>query len=79
MFNLLTISRSPTPDDDDLLLQITWDPVENEDKLNYLSIGAELTKGRNPFYERMAFWEELHKEHTYLRALVYFNDLGVSW
>nr|QLI62118.1 carboxylesterase 6 [Streltzoviella insularis] len=70
---------NPTPNDDDPLLQITWDPVENKDKLNYLSIGSELTKGRNPFHERMAFWDELHKEHTFLRVLVYFNDLGVSW
>lgn len=71
--------RNPTPDDDDPLLQITWDPVENKDKLHYLSIGSELTKGRNPFDERMKFWDTLHQEHAFLRALVYFNDLGVSW
>ncbi|KAJ0178763.1 hypothetical protein K1T71_005538 [Dendrolimus kikuchii] len=70
---------NPTPIDNDPLLQITWDPVESTDKLNYLSIGSELTKGRNPFLERMMFWDDLHKEHTFLRALVYFNDLGVSW
>lgn len=70
---------NPTPVDNDPLLQITWEPVENKDKLNYLSIGSELTKGRNPFLERMMFWDELHKEHTFLRALVYVNDLGVAW
>ncbi|XP_026737629.1 carboxylesterase 4A-like [Trichoplusia ni] len=70
---------NPTPDDDDPLLQITWDPVENKDRLHYLSIGSELTKGRNPFDERMKFWDTLHQEHAFLRALVYFNDLGVSW
>ncbi|XP_064071505.1 juvenile hormone esterase-like [Vanessa tameamea] len=70
---------NPTPDDNDPLLQITWDPVANEHTLNYLSIGLELTKGRNPFHERMQFWEELHREHIFLRTLVYFNDIGVSW
>ncbi|CAH1647167.1 unnamed protein product [Spodoptera littoralis] len=70
---------NPTPDEDDPLLQITWDPIENKDKLNYLSIGSELTKGRNPFYERMKFWDSLHQEHAFLRTIVYFNDIGVSW
>lgn len=70
---------NPTPDDNDPLLQITWDPVESKDKLNYLSIGSELTKGRNPFDERMKFWDTLHQEHAFLRTIVYFNDIGVSW
>ncbi|PZC81284.1 hypothetical protein B5X24_HaOG200158 [Helicoverpa armigera] len=69
---------NPTPDEDDPLLSITWDPVENKDRLNYLSIGSELTKGRNPFQARMKFWDDLHKEHAFLRALVYFNDSGYS-
>lgn len=70
--------RNPTPDDDDPLLSITWDPVENKEKLNYLSIGSELTKGTNPFYERMKFWDALHKEHTFLRAIVHINEMGYS-
>nr|WGO51730.1 putative antennal esterase CXE34 [Ectropis grisescens] len=70
---------NPTPDENDPLIQITWDPVENQDKLNYLSIGAELTKGTNPFQERMSFWDDLHRENVFLRTLVYFTDLGVSW
>ncbi|XP_046963161.1 esterase FE4-like isoform X3 [Vanessa cardui] len=70
---------NPTPDDNDPLLQITWDPVADENTLNYLSIGLELTKGRNPFQERMQFCDELHREHIFLRTLVYFNDIGVSW
>lgn len=69
---------NPTPDPDDPLLWITWDPVESKEKINYLSIGQELTKGRNPFQERMKFWDELHKEHMFLRALVHFNDSGYS-
>ncbi|XP_022823733.1 venom carboxylesterase-6-like [Spodoptera litura] len=69
---------NPTPDPDDPLLWITWDPVESKEKLNYLSIGQELTKGRNPFQERMKFWDKLHKEHMFLRALVHFNDSGYS-
>ncbi|CAH0725291.1 unnamed protein product, partial [Brenthis ino] len=69
----------PTPDEDDALLQIKWEPVVNENRLNYLSIGSELTKGRNPFYERMLFWEKLHKEHMFLRTLVYFNEIGVAF
>nr|ATJ44555.1 acetate esterase 11 [Helicoverpa assulta] len=72
-------TSNPTPDESDGLLKITWDPVENQDKLNYLSIGSELTKGRNPFEERMKFWDSLHQEHAFLRTLVYFNDIGVSW
>lgn len=68
---------NPTPTDDDNLLQITWDPVQNKDRLNYLSIGPELTKGRNPFYERMLFWDNIHNEHSFLIALVHFNALGV--
>lgn len=70
---------NPTPASDDPLLQITWDPVQSSEKLNYLSIGSELTKGRNPFLERMQFWDQLYENHTFLRAQVYFNDLGVSW
>lgn len=70
---------NPTPVNHDPLLQITWDAVENDENINYLSIGSELTKGRNPFLERMKFWDELHKQHTYLRAQVYMNDLGLSW
>lgn len=77
--NLQLIFSNPTPDANDPLLQITWDPVENKDKLYYLSIGSELTKGRNPFDERMKFWDTLHQEHAFLRTLVYFNDIGVSW
>lgn len=76
---ILYYFSDPTHDEEDPLLQIKWDPVENKDKLNYLSIGSELTKGRNPFRDRMAFWEKLHEEHTFLRVLVYFNDIGVSW
>lgn len=71
------IFRNPTPNEDDLL-SITWDPVENKERLNYLSIGSELTKGRNPFHERMKFWDALHKEHTFLRAFVHFNEMGYS-
>lgn len=79
-FNLLLIFfRNPTPIDNDPLLQITWDPVADNKTLNYLSIGSELTKGRNPFLERMLFWEKLHDDHLFLRTLVYFNDIGVSW
>ncbi|XP_038222830.1 esterase FE4-like isoform X2 [Zerene cesonia] len=70
---------NPTPTDDDNLLQITWDPVENENKLNFLSIGAELTKGRNPFYERMMFWEKLHQEHVLLKIITHFNDMGLKF
>ncbi|KAI5644589.1 carboxylesterase family domain-containing protein [Phthorimaea operculella] len=69
---------NPTPDADDALLQIKWDAVENPDKLNYLCIGSELTKGRNPFHERMEFWERLHREYRYPRARVFFNDYGVT-
>ncbi|CAH0407446.1 unnamed protein product [Chilo suppressalis] len=68
---------NPTPEEDDPLLEIKWDSVDNKEKLNYLSIGTELTKGRNPFHERMIFWEQLHKDFTFLRMLVYFNDIGV--
>ncbi|GBP19649.1 Esterase FE4 [Eumeta japonica] len=71
--------RNPTPDEKDLLLHVTWDPVENSNKLNYLSIGSELTKGRNPFYERMQFWDDLHNEHIFLRALVHFTATGVRY
>ncbi|XP_030027948.2 esterase FE4-like [Manduca sexta] len=70
---------NPTPNEDDPLLQITWDPVDNSERLNYLSIGSELTKGRNPYYERMKFWDNLYKEHTFLRVQMYFNDLGVCF
>lgn len=72
-------SSNPTPDENDPLLQVKWDPVENKNKLNYLSIGSELTKARNPFEERMQFWEELHEEYSLMRMQVYFNDIGVSW
>uniref|UniRef100_A0A0K8TUL2 Carboxylic ester hydrolase n=1 Tax=Epiphyas postvittana TaxID=65032 RepID=A0A0K8TUL2_EPIPO len=69
---------NPTPDDNDPLLQIKWDPIESENKLNYLCIGSELTKGRNPFSDRMAFWDDLHKQHSFLKVLCCFQDLGIS-
>ncbi|XP_072940092.1 juvenile hormone esterase-like [Epargyreus clarus] len=70
---------TPTPDENDSLLSITWEPVEDENKINYLSIGTELTKGKNPFSDRMRFWEDLHTEHRFLSALLYFNNMGISW
>ena len=73
------IFSDPTPHENDPLLQIKWDPVVDANNLNYLSIGSELTKGKNPFYERMLFWEKLHHEHIFLRTLVYFNEMGVTW
>ncbi|VVC98416.1 unnamed protein product [Leptidea sinapis] len=69
---------NPTPDDDDPLLQITWDKVENKDKLNFLSIDTDLTKGRNPFYERMHFWDKIHEEHLILKFITHFIDMGVD-
>ncbi|XP_041971314.1 juvenile hormone esterase-like [Aricia agestis] len=70
---------NPTPDEKDEDLQITWDPVKSPEQLNYLSIGYELTKGQNPFHERMKFWDHLHDEFLFLRTLVYFSDNGISW
>ncbi|KAM3967148.1 juvenile hormone esterase [Aphomia sociella] len=70
---------NPTPNHDDPLLQVTWDPVENEDRVNYINIGTDITKGRNPFNDRMAFWNKFHKDHIFLRANVYFNDRGIIW
>ncbi|XP_013165164.1 PREDICTED: venom carboxylesterase-6-like [Papilio xuthus] len=70
---------NPTPDEDDPLLNITWDPVTSKDELNYLSISPNFTKGVNPFYDRMTFWDELHKEHLFLQVLTHFNDIGVCW
>ncbi|CAH0591613.1 unnamed protein product [Chrysodeixis includens] len=69
---------NPTPEPHDPALSITWDPITNEENLNYLSIGAELTKGINPFYERMKFWDDLQKEHSFVKTLVHFTDLGYA-
>ncbi|KPJ19515.1 Venom carboxylesterase-6 [Papilio machaon] len=70
---------NPTPDEDDPLLNITWDPVTSKDELNYLSISPNFTKGVNPFQDRMAFWDEIHKEHQFLQVLTHFNDSGIVW
>ncbi|CAK1546010.1 unnamed protein product [Leptosia nina] len=70
---------NPTPNDDDELLQITWDPVESEKKLNFLSIGSDLTKGRNPFRKRMAFWDNLHQEHIILKIITHMSDMGLRF
>nr|WGO51712.1 putative antennal esterase CXE9 [Ectropis grisescens] len=70
---------NPTPEANDRLLQVQWDPVEDSENINYLNIATELTKGRNPFQERIEFWDNLHKEHTFLRTLVYINELGIHW
>ncbi|XP_048007305.1 esterase FE4-like [Leguminivora glycinivorella] len=69
---------NPTPDENDPLLQIKWDPVENANKLNYLNIGSELTKGRNPFRDRMAFWDDLLSQHQFLKILSFFQDFGMA-
>ncbi|CAH2071222.1 unnamed protein product, partial [Iphiclides podalirius] len=68
---------NPTPDENDSLLKITWDPVTSKDELDYLCIGQDLTKGVNPFEDRMLFWEQLHREHKFLRTITHFNDIGV--
>nr|AQY62738.1 carboxylesterase [Pieris rapae] len=70
---------NPTPTDNDELLQITWDSVENEKRLNFLSINSDLTKGRNPFYNRMLFWENIHKEHIVLKVITHMNDMGLKF
>lgn len=70
---------NPTPNPDDSLLQVTWDPVENKNQLHYINIGTEITKGKNPFYERMAFWDKFYKDHVFLKANAYFNGLGIAW
>ncbi|CAF4812990.1 unnamed protein product [Pieris macdunnoughi] len=70
---------NPTPTDNDELLQITWDSVENEKRLNFLSISSDLTKGRNPFYNRMLFWENIHKEHIVLKVITHMNDMGLKF
>ncbi|XP_063377315.1 juvenile hormone esterase-like [Cydia fagiglandana] len=69
---------NPTPDENDPLLQIKWDPVDNANKLNYLNIGSELTKGRNPFRDRMAFWDDLLHQHKFLKILSFFQDFGMA-
>ncbi|CAK1598832.1 unnamed protein product [Parnassius mnemosyne] len=70
---------NPTPEENDPLLKITWDPVTSKDELNYLSISPNLTKGVNPFHERMSFWEQLHKENKFLRVVAHLDDIGVFW
>ncbi|XP_059046080.1 juvenile hormone esterase-like [Achroia grisella] len=70
---------NPTPDQDDPLLQVTWDPVENKDQLHYINIGTDITKGRNPFYERMSFWDKFYKDNVFLKANAYFNGMGIAW
>ncbi|XP_068630990.1 esterase FE4-like [Battus philenor] len=68
---------NPTPDKNDPLLKITWDPVTSKDELNYLCINPNLTKGVNPFHDRMCFWDELHKEHKFLQIIAHFSDIGI--
>lgn len=71
--------RNPTPDENDQDLRITWDPVTDAQNLNYLSISYELTKGRNPFHERMLLFEKLYQNNQLLRTLIHFNDIGIKW
>ncbi|XP_013190276.2 carboxylic ester hydrolase [Amyelois transitella] len=68
----------PTPEEDPLL-QVTWSPVENNERLNYINIGYDLTVGRNPFYDRMKFWDEIHDKNDILKWVIYFNEMGIKW
>lgn len=53
----------PNPMQQNSLINIKWEPIEN-DKLNFLDIGENLTVGVNPEIERMNFWTSIFK--TYL-------------
>ncbi|XP_053603713.1 juvenile hormone esterase [Plodia interpunctella] len=68
----------PTPEEDPLF-QVTWSPVENNNRLNYLNIGYDLTVGRNPFHDRMKFWDEVHSNSEMLKCIIYFNEMGILW
>lgn len=51
--NISNVHRDPTRETSELL-PVKWTPI-SEDTLTYLDINQELTLGRRPFHDRMAF------------------------
>ncbi|KAI2474218.1 esterase B1-like isoform X2 [Diabrotica virgifera virgifera] len=53
---------NPTPQGNDL--NLTWNPV-NQEEVNYLDIGEELTMKMNPEPERLKLWKEIFQLSPY--------------
>lgn len=51
---------NPTPEKDDLLNNVEWTPVTQEDNY-FLDIGTELKVGTNPDVESFVFWDSIYK------------------
>ncbi|KAH9633905.1 hypothetical protein HF086_009718 [Spodoptera exigua] len=49
----------PTPQTTELL-PVKWEPVTKQ-TYNYMNIGSELSMGRRPAHDRMAFWDLFYK------------------
>ncbi|XP_075972557.1 cholinesterase-like [Anticarsia gemmatalis] len=56
---------NPTPETTDIL-PVTWLPVTSE-VYNYLDIDTDLTMGKRPYFERMAFWDLFYEHNSKLQ------------
>ncbi|KAF5298222.1 hypothetical protein FQA39_LY02646 [Lamprigera yunnana] len=51
---------NPNPSEKQPFINVEWKPVE-ENKINFVDIGENITVGINPEESRMAFWDEVEK------------------
>lgn len=62
---------NPTPRRDDTLLNVIWSCVNNDDELDFLDIGDNLTASVNPDAERMSFWKKIFNNSPAKGKLMY--------
>lgn len=56
---------NPTPPVDyESILDFTWEPVTDINKINYLNIDANFTTGVQPEADRIAFWNEIFEQYV---------------
>ena len=61
---LSPFSRNPTPDEDDLLQNVTWRPYTSLDHF-FLDIGRDLKLDRDVYNDRMRFMADIYNEINY--------------
>ncbi|VEN60665.1 unnamed protein product [Callosobruchus maculatus] len=54
---------NPTPQEESLLQNISWEPATASNNLTYLNIGDDLVLEENISEESMQFWDDLYEEY----------------
>nr|CAI5868611.1 unnamed protein product [Callosobruchus analis] len=54
---------NPTPEEESLLQNISWEPATANNNLTYLNIGDDLLLEENILEDTMQFWDDLYEEY----------------